>query len=380
MAIQQPAQARLIIGASETNADLYYATRFFAPDPFVYLKTADRSYVMVSDLELDRARCQARVDEVVAQSEWEKKAQRAGLKEPKLLDALELFLKELGVESIQVPGSLAVEYADGLRGRGFDLLVKTGPFFEERLVKTPEEVSEIARILGLAEAALDEAVRAIREARIGQGGVLLGPDGGPLTSEALKRIISRCLLENECVAAHTIVAGGEQAVDPHERGSGPLRAGEPIIIDLFPRCQKTGYWADITRTVIKGTASESQRAMFQAVLEAQEVAFDRIQDGAEGRAIHQAVLDHFDSLGFPTRERQGRMEGFFHGTGHGVGLEIHEPPRIGKVSCTLRTGMVVTVEPGLYYKGRGGMRLEDLVVVEEQGCRNLTAYPKFLEV
>jgi Xaa-Pro aminopeptidase len=377
---QEEADARLLIGASEADANIYYATRFFAPDPFVYVEVAGVTYVMVSDLELDRARSEAKADNVVAQSEWTKKARASGLDEPKLLDALDLLLKELGVASLMVPGALAVEYADGLRLRGYELRVKAGPFFEGRLLKSSEEVEEITRVLQSTEAALDVAIGAVRDAKVAENGALLASDGGPLTSEAIKRMIGRHLLDHECLAAHTIVAGGEQAVDPHERGYGPLRAGEPIVIDIFPRCLTTGYYADITRTVIKGPATDAQRGMYEAILEAMELAFGRIRDGADAQALHQAILDLFEAKGFSTGEQDGRMQGFFHSTGHGLGLEIHEPPRISKAPEILRAGMVVTVEPGLYYAGKGGIRVEDIVVVEVGGCRNLTAYPKFLEV
>lgn len=377
---EQETDARLLIGASETDANIYYATRFFAPDPFVYVEASGETYVMASDLELDRARAEARVDHVVAQSKWMKKAKASGIGEPKLLDALDMLLKELGVSSLLAPGTLAVEYADGLRERGYEVRVKAGPFFGGRLVKSAEEVEAITRVLRHTEEALDEAIRAVREATVSAEGTLLSPDGQPLTSETVKRIVGRFLLDHECIAAHTIVAGGEQAVDPHERGSGPLRAGEPIIIDIFPRCLTTGYYADITRTVVKGSASDALLSMYEAVLEAMELVFGRIRDGADGQAIHQAVLDLFEARAFATGEQDGRMQGFFHGTGHGLGLEIHEPPRIGKTHETLKAGMVVTVEPGLYYAGAGGVRVEDLVVVETGGCRNLTTYTKVLEV
>ncbi len=237
---EEEADARLLIGASEADANIYYATRFFAPDPFVYLEVAGVTYVMVSDLELDRARSEANADNVVAQSEWTKKARASGLDEPKLLDALDLLLKELGVASLMVPGALAVEYADGLRLRGYEVRAKAGSFFEGRLLKSSEEVEEITRVLRSTEAALDVAIGAVREARVAENGALLASDGGPLTAESIKRMIGRHLLDHECLAAHTIVAGGEQAVDPHERGYGPLRAGEPIVIDIFPRCLITG--------------------------------------------------------------------------------------------------------------------------------------------
>ena len=188
------------------------------------------------------------------------------------------------------------------------------------------------------------------------------------------------MMEQECVAQHTIIAPGVQAVDPHNEGSGPLRANEPIVIDVFPQHAKSRYFADITRTVVKGKASDKVQKMFNAVKEGQEIAYRMIKDGVDGMVVHNAILELFNSLGFKTGEQSGRMQGFFHGTGHGVGLEIHEPPRVSGKSDVLRAGMVVTVEPGLYYLDAGGIRIEDMIVVTPTGCRVLTEAPKVLEV
>ena len=187
-------------------------------------------------------------------------------------------------------------------------------------------------------------------------------------------------MERDCVAQHTIVAPGVQAVDPHNEGSGPLRANEPIVIDVFPQHASSRYFADLTRTVVKGRASDKVRRMFEAVKAGQEIACRMIKDGVDGSTVHKAILESFDTQGFKTGEQDGRMQGFFHGTGHGVGLEIHEPPRISPRPDTLKAGMVVTVEPGLYYLDAGGMRIEDMVVVTPDGCRILTQAPKVLEV
>jgi Xaa-Pro aminopeptidase len=157
-------------------------------------------------------------------------------------------------------------------------------------------------------------------------------------------------------------------------------AHQPIVIDIFPRSSRTRYFADITRSVVRGKASTRVKAMYQAVLQAQEQALALIRDGADGAAIHHEVAKVFEHLGFATGETNGRMQGFFHGTGHGLGLEIHEPPRIGQRGAVLRSGNVVTVEPGLYYPGEGGVRIEDLVVVTDTGCRILTKFPKLLEL
>jgi Xaa-Pro aminopeptidase len=228
------------------------------------------------------------------------------------------------------------------------------------------------------ETALAEAIQAIREAEVREG-VLYG-DETPLTSETIKGLLARRLLELGCLARHSIVACGADACDPHHEGAGPLRANETIILDVFPQSLTTRYYADITRTVVKGTASDRVKTMYDAVLRGQERALGLIQDGADGTAIHAEVERLFREAGFETGEVDGRMQGFFHGTGHGLGLEIHESPRIARRGVGLRAGNVVTVEPGLYYPVWGAVRIEDVVVVREGGSENLTQFPKVLEV
>jgi Xaa-Pro aminopeptidase len=205
--------------------------------------------------------------------------------------------------------------------------------------------------------------------------------GIALTSEKLRAVIDTAILQASGLAANTIVAGGRQGCDPHERGHGPLRANEPIIIDIFPRSQKTGYFGDITRTVVRGRASEAVRRLYDTVYRGQQIAFKKIRAGVRTNVVHQAVQDYFKEQGLHTGRRKGRMEGFFHGTGHGLGLDIHESPRIGSTSTgKLKAGQVVTVEPGLYYPELGGVRLEDVVFVTASGSRNLTRFEKVLEI
>ncbi|MFQ5846564.1 MAG: M24 family metallopeptidase [Candidatus Methylomirabilales bacterium] len=370
-------EALLIIAASERDADLYYATRFLAPDPFPFFQVGGERVIMVSDLELGRARSQAAVETILPLQQYEDRAKDRGM-QPTVLDAVDEALRERRVQHLLVPGSFPAEYADKLRVKGFHVRVKEETFFEARLIKSEAEVGWIAEALRCTEGALDMAVQAIREAEI--RGDELYRAGERLTAERVRRLIHHALLDRDCMAEHTIVAGGEQGSDPHQIGTGPLRAHQPIVIDIFPRSSRTRYFADITRTVVRGHASVRVRRMHEAVLQAQERAVALIRDGADGAAIHREVAAVFERLGFPTGEVDGRMQGFFHGTGHGLGLEIHEPPRIGKRGAVLRTGNVVTVEPGLYYPGEGGVRVEDVVVVTETGCRNLTKFPKLLEI
>ena len=372
-------EAILLIADSERDADMLYATGMFVPDPFTFLQVDGRSTIMMSDLEIDRARAQSKVDEVVSLTDYTDRAKGAGNADPGLTGAVVELLRDREVKSVLVPNGFPLGYADRLRNQGFEVASKEDPFWDERPVKTGDEVAAISAVSRHTEDALRMAFGLLADATV-KDGTLQGPDG-PLTSEYLRTRIHVYLLERDCIAQHTIIAGGVQGCDPHNGGSGPLRAGEPIIFDLFPKSAKTGYFADITRTVAKGPVSATFRRLYDTVLEGQEIALSSVRAGVDGREIHGEVERLFESKGYETGAKDGRMQGFFHGTGHGFGLEIHEPPRISKVSQNLVAGHVVTVEPGLYYPDLGGgVRIEDNVVVTENGCENLTRLEKVFEV
>lgn len=372
------ASARLIIGASESDADLFYLTRFRAPDPFIYLESGARSTMLMSDLEIDRAKAQASVDEVLSLTTYQEKAKQQNVEGAGSLGALHVLLKEREVDHLSVPPGFGLRQADYLRSAGFEVTVPDGPFVPARETKSTEEIGFIRGVQEATEEAMGAAIDAIRKADV-RNGELIGPDG-PLTAEQIKRTIALVLMDRGATAAHTIVACGDQACDPHNEGTGPLSADRPIVIDIFPRSDATGYYADITRTVIRGEPTEEQARLYDTVLKGQALALGRVAAEADGKEIHDAVIDLFTANGFETGEVEGRMQGFFHGTGHGLGLEIHESPRISRTSQTLKAGHVVTVEPGLYYPGLGGVRIEDLVVVTSDGCENLTTYPKQFQV
>ncbi len=365
--------ALLLIAASESDSNLYYATRFLAPDPFVFLQIGGRKILLMSDLEIDRARAQARVDEVLSLSEYEGKA-RQRWQSPHLIDMVGLLLEAHGVTVVSVPSNFPLEYADRLRDKGVRVSARPDPFFPERLIKSEDEIAAIAETQRHTETAFEAAVGVLRESQARGGQVSW--QGKPLTVEHLKKVINVSLMENDCVAQHTIVACGIDGVDPHNQGSGPIRPHQSIVFDIFPRSSRTRYFADMTRTVVKGKAPDELRRMYDAVLAAQLRGIELIRDGASGQAIHAEVTRTMEGRGFETGFVDGRMQGFFHGTGHGVGLDIHEPPRISKVDQVLKAGQVVTVEPGLYYSRWGAVRIEDLVVVEAAGCRSLTRTPK----
>jgi Xaa-Pro aminopeptidase len=318
------------------------------------------------------------VDEVLAMSSYQDRARKRGVAGPNQLHALVELLRERAIRDIDVPRTFPIEAADFLRERDYKVSWHQGAYFPQREHKTREEIDEIRKVQRHTEAAMDAAVHAIRDADVAGG--VLHKDGVPLTSECVKSCIARALMDKGCTGRHTIVACGDQACDPHDQGSGPLPAGVPIVIDIFSRSNTSGYYADITRTVVKDSAPKVLTDIYDTVLDGQLLALDRIRAGVDGLDIHTEILQLFESRGYKSGEQDGRMQGFFHGTGHGVGLEIHEPPRISKASCELAPGHVVTVEPGLYYVGKGAVRIEDLVVVTQSGCENLTDYPKMLVV
>jgi len=334
----------------------------------------------MSDLELDRAKEQARVDEVLGYSAYEAKArERIGAdRQPMLVDVLAVVFEEHGVTEVLVPASFPVEQADRLRERGVRVTWKRDPFFEERTVKRADEVAAIEATQRATERAVAKALDVLRQSDI--RGDRLYWQGEVLTVEALRRVMHLSLMEDECLGQHTIIAPGVQGVDPHNEGSGPVLPNQSLVLDVFPRSIRTRYFADMTRTVVRGRASDGLKRMYDAVLAAQLRGIELCREGADGGEVHAEVNAVLERAGFQTGMVDGRMQGFFHGTGHGVGLDIHEPPRVSKAGSPLRSGHVVTVEPGLYYPRWGAVRIEDMVLIEPGGCRNLTAFPKTLEI
>jgi len=369
-----------MVADSERNANMLYATGLFVPDPFIYLKTRGRPLIVMSDLEIDRARAQAPHCRVVSSSTYQQKLRARGIKRPGLAHVVRQVLHEKSIRRVTVPDDFPLGMAMDLEKLGVKVKTRPGMFFPEREIKSAAEVRKISAALVMAEVGMAEAMQVLHAAKIGRDRKLIYHNV-PLTSEKLRSVIDCAVLQASGLAANTIVASGRQACDPHERGYGPLRGNELIIIDIFPRSQKTGYFGDITRTVVRGHATEAARKLYHTVFQGQKIAFKKIRAGTPTAGVHQAVQQFFEQQGYQTGRRNGRMEGFFHGTGHGLGLEIHEAPRVGATSTgRLRPGHVATVEPGLYYPEIGGVRLEDVALVTNNGARNLTRFEKVLEI
>ncbi len=374
----QSHKATVFIAASELDSNLYYATKFIAPDPFIYLEIKGERILVMNDLEMDRAKSQASVDRVLSYSEIERRARDHGAATPGSVDIIHVVLREAKIKHVLVPANFPFSHAARLQELGYQVHAKADPFYERRVVKTAEEVRHIEAAQRATEEAVAAAHDLLRKATIKDDQLWF--DGAVLTSERIKKSINVKLMERDCVAQHTIVAGGEQACDPHNEGSGSLPANRSIIFDVFPRSATTRYFADMSRTVVRGKPSEELKKLYQIVKDAQEEAIGKITDGADGMKIHRGICERFEKAGYKTGLVNGRMQGYFHGTGHGVGLDIHEAPRISRTGSLLQEGHVVTVEPGLYYPGLGAVRIEDMVLVTSDGCRNLTNFPKTFEL
>ncbi|MBA2241292.1 MAG: aminopeptidase P family protein [Chthoniobacterales bacterium] len=372
-----PRKTRLIVAASEHDPDMLYATRMFVPDPFIFLEQNGKRTIVLSDLEIDRGRKQAQADEILAYSKFEREVQGENRKTPDFEKVLSHFLRKRGVRSAVVPANFPLGFAEELGRSKISLKTTNGLFWPEREAKTEEELRLMRRALSITEKGLARAIEVLAACKARRN-KRLDWFGRVLTSEILRAEIDSAILRAGGLPANTIVAGGDQACDPHERGSGPLLANSLIILDIFPRDAASGYYGDMTRTVVRGRASEEQRRLWETVREGQALALKKMKPGADGLQVHDEVKQFFTEQGFPTEVRDGRQVGFFHGTGHGLGLEIHEFPRFQKT--VFKRGQVLTVEPGLYYPGIGGARIEDVAVVTESGNRVLSRFEKRLEI
>ncbi|MFH1022644.1 MAG: Xaa-Pro peptidase family protein [Planctomycetota bacterium] len=372
--------ARLAFAASEHNSDMYYLSGFLAPDPFAWFKIRGRTGVVLSPLELDRGRRTARVHHVFSNLALRAEFKSVSFRKPSHAALLAFLFKRRGVRSVEVPRSFPLGLAEDLRREGLRVAPVKGAFVPERARKTPEEVRAIADAIRRTEKVLGMVIRRLARTRIRKGRLWEG--GRVLTSEAVKAGIAEAFLRAGMrVVEDTIVACGDDACEPHNRGAGPLRADTAIILDIFPRSETTRYHADITRTVVRGTASPELKRMYAAVAAAQRAALRKIRAGRNGADANTAACDCFKAWGFETGEENGRQQGFIHSTGHGLGLDVHDGgPGLFPGAGRLPAGAVVTVEPGLYYPGVGAVRLEDDVVVTKTGCRVLSRFPKVLEI
>ena len=343
--------AILLYADSERSADMLYLGRIQVPDAFVAFVARGKKYAVLGALELGRARKESAFDKVLPLETYLQRARKRWPdRKPGPAEVVALVAAEFRVKNFYIPDDFPAGLATRISQLGVGLTIVTDAIFPEREVKTPREIAAIREGNRCSAAGLAAAERLLRASKI-KGRQLLH-DGKPLTSECLRRAIEVACLEAGSLSHGTIAAGGDQACDPHCVGHGPLRANELIVVDVFPRVQTTGYHGDMTRTFLRGRASDAQRALVEAVRAAQFGAMQSIRAGVNGRDIHHGVIAEFEQRGYATKHTAKGSVGFFHGTGHGLGLAVHELPRMSTVDHTLLKDSVVTVEPGLYYRPR----------------------------
>jgi len=373
--MSQETIAKLFYANPEINADLLYFGKFMAPDPFLALGIGSRKIAVLSDLELGRGRKESNFDEILSLSEVrEAAARRYRTGNATLLHCIRHLAKEYRIDRFRVPSDFPASLAFRIKAARLPLEVVENSFLPAREAKSNEEAAFIRegnRASALGFEIVREILKKAKETRRGT----LNWKNRPLTSERIQKEIEKALLDRGARSTHTIVAGGDQACDPHERGHGVLRANELIIVDIFPRMLKSGYHGDMTRTFLKGRASEAQKKLVSTVKTAHEAALNAARSGVSGSSIHREVTDLFLKAGYKTRKTKSGFEGFFHGTGHGLGLDVHEPPRVSPGAPRLKKAAVVTIEPGLYYPGLGGCRIEDVVRLNPQGNELLSKAP-----
>jgi Xaa-Pro aminopeptidase len=359
----------LVIIADGKDPNMRYATGLDLQDTVIWVGSERKQFLLVGTFEFEFAKARARRGTKVICTDrvrLERKLRNHG-------DLAAAWLLESGITEVKMPENSLASHVDAMRECGVRVRLQS-PFFPERRIKSPAELRAIKRTGLVTKRAFKTALAILKEATVDWNDTLVWKER-PLTSERLRYEIERVFLEHGCISGDTIVACAEMAAQPHNKGNGPLRAGEPIVIDLFPKDLSSGYYFDMTRTIIKGTPRKALRDMLQAVARAHRAGIGAVRAGALAADVDRACRALLDDAGYET----ANGEGFISSTGHGLGLAIHEAPIISARSAdVLEAGMIITIEPGLYYKELGGVRIEDTIMVTERGCANLTNLPRII--
>jgi Xaa-Pro aminopeptidase len=369
----------LIYSDSIRSADMRHAVPLAVPDPFLYAEANGSRHVFSNSMEAARLRGLGLFEVHISEEFGVDELVEEGLTMRQTLAELAVrYVKSLGPARFTVPENFPVWLADRLRSDGIELDVDQDLFDDRRRVKTEAQLAGMRRAQRAAEAAMDACRELLRSAE--QRGDDLLVDGEPLTVERVKSAMNAVFAAHDTTADEYIVAPAGQGAVGHDMGSGPIRAGEPVVVDIWPRDNESAVYTDMTRTFVVGEVPDDVRKWHGLVKEALDRAVSEVKAGADAKAIFDGTCEIFEAAGEPTQRTkqagEALMDGFFHGLGHGVGLEVHEAPGLGRSSDkALVAGDVVTVEPGLYRSGYGGVRLEDIVLVTENGAENLTQYP-----
>lgn len=368
-------KATIMAGIPEINSSLYWRIRFSVGDPVALIDLPKgESVLILRDIEMARAREKARADRVACPADYAPDAGLSGDRETATAQAATECLRRAGVTHVVADRTLPLIFAELILQAGIRVECDLEMGVLERRQKDEQEIAWLRESQRMTEGAMRMACELIASADARRDGVLVS-QREPLTSERVRAAIDHWLLERGFTNLPSIVAGGPSGADCHNSGGGDLRTGEPVILDIFPRSRQTHYYGDCTRTVVHGDAAPVIAEMHAAVCEAKRAATAAVRAGVTGEAVHaattEAMVRRGYSVGLPGPDAADSYCAITHGTGHGVGLDVHEPPLLDTGGPELVVGDAVTIEPGLYRKDLGGVRVEDMVVVTEDGCENL---------
>ncbi|MGA1224575.1 MAG: M24 family metallopeptidase [Phycisphaerales bacterium] len=380
----QPTTASVMAGVPATNLSLYRAIRFKVGDPAALIELpavagGTERLLIIRDIEMERARRHARADRVHCPADFEPTGGLSGDRETATAQSVAQCLVARGVRSVRADRTLPLIFAHFIRAAGIEVECDTEMGVLERRSKDEQELAWLREAQRATERAMQLACETVARASAQADGTLFH-DGAPLTSERLRSIIDIHLLSAGYENPESIVASGAQGADCHDHGHGAIRTGEPVIVDIFPRNRKSLYNGDMTRTVVHGEVPDIVARMHAAVVEAKRDAIAAVRPGVTGESVHQATLAALARHGY--RAGQPAEQGvavISHGTGHGIGLDVHEPPLLAAKGPDLVAGDVLTVEPGLYALGIGGVRIEDMVAVTASGCENFNSLQESLD-
>ena len=379
--------ARMMAGIPALNAGLYRRIRFLVGDPVALIEVANEtksveSTLILRDIEIERARATANANSIACPADFTPDGGLSGDRETATAQSAAEFVRRTGCKEVVVDRSLPMIYAEMLNRAGIHVRCDTEWGLIERRQKDAAEIAAIRFAQQQTEEVMRIACQTIARSQIDSDNFLV-IDGRRLTSERMQTMIDVWLLERGFSNPTSIVAGGPVGADCHDHGHGPLKSMEPIIVDIFPRDKKSLYNGDCTRTVVHGKVSDKIASMHAAVAKAKSAATMAIRAGVTGQFVHEATSRSIESsgyqMGFAPEGATYDFTSMTHGTGHGLGLEVHEPPLLAVGGPELLVGDVVTIEPGLYCKAIGGIRLEDMVVVTKDGCINLNSLPEGLD-
>jgi Xaa-Pro aminopeptidase len=382
--MSQP-QATIMAGIPAHNMAFYRRLRFLVGDPAVLIEIPSEgtteSTLILRDIEMDRAKKHARVDAVACPADFAPPNGLSGDRETATAQSAAEMLRRAGVKEISADRTLPLIYAHHLNMAGIEVACDLERGVIDRRAKDDQEIEHLREAQQATEEVMQMACRLIAKAKPDTGGVLQHEDA-PLTAERMRAIIDVFLLERGYSNPGSIVASGPVGADCHDFGSGPLYTEQPIIVDIFPQNRETLYNGDCTRTVVNGPISTQLEEMHAAVVAAKAAGCACVRAGITGQQVHEATIavirEHGFSIGLPGEDQPDSYIAMVHGTGHGIGLEVHEPPLLDMGGPELVVGDALTVEPGVYSKAIGGVRVEDMVVVTKDGCVNLNRLPEGL--